>query len=337
MRCRWLYLIFLILLLDQLAKSAGQRTRNARRSNGNQVQSRIAGGSNNNSPGRVRGSTALRRPQARIVSGNSRRRNRGTRRLNRRNRRNQRSNNRRSSANGVSSRIVSNSGQGRISQGPSASISTMPHLVQVHRGSESFCGGSLISSLWVLSAAHCVFGYTASDFYVIAGTSRLNGTDGVLRTVSYLAVTPLFTSRTMNMDASLLKLSSEMTGTNIGTIALAQRMPRPGTQVRIAGWGATREGGNAVTNLRSVRVTVIRQRLCRIQYRDQATITKYMFCAGGESGDSCSGDSGGSAVYNNRLFGITSFGMGCARANYAGVYTRVESIREWIANTMANN
>ncbi|KAL7734065.1 hypothetical protein ACLKA6_011750 [Drosophila palustris] len=329
MRCRWLYLIFLIILLDQLAKSAGQRARNRRRSNGNQVQSRIVDGSNNNnSPGTVRGNAASRRRrQSRIVGGtNSRRRNRSLRR-----------NNRRRSSNTVSSRIVNNSALAKITQGTTTSISTMPYLVQVHRGSNGLCGGSLINPLWVLSAAHCVFGYTASDFYVIGGTSTLNGTDGVLSTVSYLAVAPLYTSTAMNMDASLLKLSSSMTGTNIATIALAQQMPLPGTKVLIGGWGATREGGSAVTNLRSVRVTVVQQRFCRRQYRGESTITRYMFCAGGRNKDTCSGDSGGPAVYNNQLYGITSFGLGCARPNYPGVYTRVGRIRGWVSNIIANN
>jgi len=335
MRCRWLYLVVLLLVLDQLARSAGQRRQ--RRSNGNQVQSRIV--NNNNSPGRVRGNTGsgLNRPQSRIVSGNSRRRNRRLRRNNRRSRRSQRRNNRRGSTNGVSSRIVNNNSQARISRGSTTSISTIPYLVQVHRGSSSFCGGSLISSLWVLTAGHCCSGYSASNYYIVAGTSRLNGANGIRRTVSYMAIAPRYTSRVMNMDACLLRLSSALNGTNIGTIALAQSRPPVGTTLRVAGWGATREGGDSSTLLRDTRVPVVAQNVCRRRYRGQSRITRYMFCAGTDSRDTCEGDSGGPAVLNNLLYGITSFGVGCARAGYPGVYTVVSRIRTWINSTMTNN
>jgi len=50
-------------------------------------------------------------------------------------------------------------------------------------------------------------------------------------------------------------------------------------------------------------------------------------CAGYEQGgvDTCQGDSGGPFVESGELIGITSFGEGCARPGYYGVYTRVAS------------
>lgn len=62
----------------------------------------------------------------------------------------------------------------------------------------------------------------------------------------------------------------------------------------------------------------------------------YSFCAGIMQGgkDSCQGDSGGPLVYDNKLYGIVSTGLGCARMNYPGIYTNVglpKYIR-WINN-----
>lgn len=102
------------------------------------------------------------------------------------------------------------------------------------------------------------------------------------------------------------------------------RLNRANIRVR----GATSEGGSGTTTLRKVDIPIVSRTTCRSQYGTSA-ITNNMICAAENQGgqDSCQGDSGGPLVPtgSNTLIGIVSFGNGCARAGYAGVYTRVST------------
>ncbi|XP_022221455.2 trypsin alpha [Drosophila obscura] len=314
MRCRWEYLIVAVLLLGVLAemsqaarqakqaKQARRRSRNAnvRRLPANRSQ---AVAKNTKSRAAVRTGTTVAK---------------------------------KSSPSKASARATPAKVQSKIVGGSTTTISTAPYLVQVRRGT-SLCGGSLVSTLWVLCAGHCVKGHSASQFLVRAGTTTLDGSDGVVRSVVFTAVAPRFTSAKMNMDASLLKLNETMTGTNIATISMGSYVPKAGSKVRIAGWGLTSEGGSTSQTLRATQITVVRQRVCSQNYGRLASITKYMFCARGRSKDSCSGDSGGAVTRDSTLLGIVSFGYGCARSGYPGVYTAVARIRPWANRIMSNN
>ena len=64
-----------------------------------------------------------------------------------------------------------------------------------------------------------------------------------------------------------------------------------------------------------------------------------MVCAGESGKDSCQGDSGSPLFFvtgnEAQQVGIVSYGVGCGRDGWPGVYSRVEHYRKWIATTMA--
>jgi secreted trypsin-like serine protease len=151
--------------------------------------------------------------------------------------------------------------------------------------------------------------------------------------VSAVVVHPKFSLETMRYDAALLVLDRAVTGVPI--VPLATASPAAGTKVNAAGWGKTAERATSLTpHLRSVALEIAPTRECR---RGSAELGEYfppsMLCASAPGRDTCAGDSGGPLVATSNghvvLVGVTSFGVGCARAGHPGVYTRASAIRAW--------
>lgn len=108
----------------------------------------------------------------------------------------------------------------------------------------------------------------------------------------------------------------------------------------VIGWGKRRNRDVAGTSvLHQAEVPIIPMDNCRSVYYDY-TITKNMFCAGHKRGriDTCAGDSGGPLMCRDTtkpnhpwtIFGITSFGDGCAKRNKFGIYAKVPNYVDWV-------
>lgn len=112
-----------------------------------------------------------------------------------------------------------------------------------------------------------------------------------------------------------------------------------GTNGTATGWGTLKEDGKPSCILQEVEVPVLSNEVCSTQTNYTASmITDNMLCAGylgvGEK-DSCQGDSGGPLIAEREdkryeLIGVVSWGNGCARPYYPGVYTRVTRYLDWI-------
>ncbi|XP_037917674.1 trypsin delta-like [Hermetia illucens] len=220
---------------------------------------------------------------------------------------------------------------GRIVGGKATNIESYPHQVSLRRSGSHMCGGSIYKANVVITAAHCTSGQSASSLTVVAGTSsRTSG--GVSRQVASIRQHPSYSASTTNNDISLLILSSGFTySSSIQPIALTSSAPGAGTAVTVTGWGATKEGGAAAATLQVVTVNVISNSQCGSSY-GSSKITSAMICAGVTGGgkDSCQGDSGGPLISGGKLVGIVSWGNGCARSGYPGVYTNVAHFKSWV-------
>ena len=116
----------------------------------------------------------------------------------------------------------------------------------------------------------------------------------------------------------------------------------PGMAGHIAGWGDTSEGGSAATVLQHASVPIATSTTCSNQY-GSGYASYIMICAGGNGIDTCQGDSGGpfltlpSRTNRYTLCGVTSWGHGCARPQYYGVYSKVCAALDWIRSNTGIN
>ncbi|VVC33677.1 Serine proteases, trypsin family, serine active site,Peptidase S1, PA clan,Serine proteases, trypsin [Cinara cedri] len=229
----------------------------------------------------------------------------------------------------------------KIVGGDPSGVHEYPWMVRLSYFNQFYCGGSLINDRYVLTAAHCVKGFFWPLVKITFGehdycnATRKPETRFVLRTIlgefSYL---------NFQNDLALLRLNDRvpMTAT-IRPICLPTD-PNDSYEngvAKAAGWGTLYENGQASCHLRHVDVPIVSNEDCTKTNYTGGLITENMICAGHEKGgkDSCQGDSGGPLMRqmaNNRfeIIGIVSWGHGCARPGYPGVYTRVAKYVPWI-------
>jgi secreted trypsin-like serine protease len=223
--------------------------------------------------------------------------------------------------------------------GTTADVRSFEGMIQTENDQTGpWCGATLIAADWAVTAAHCVIADLPGNGFqrVVLGRQRSDGTDGETINVAQVIRHEAYDDQENRNDIALLKLATKSTHTPVRLATKAEwpKLRAAGTNVTVIGWGATSEGGEQSTTLLQVTVPIVSQSTCNQQY--QGIIDERQVCAGlaGGGKDSCQGDSGGPLFEKvdgqNVQVGIVSFGNGCARADFAGVYTAVASFRDWI-------
>ncbi|NXP05802.1 TMPSC protease, partial [Thinocorus orbignyianus] len=235
--------------------------------------------------------------------------------------------------------------------GQDALVGSWPWVVslQIHRFRRGFhhvCGGVLVNKNSVLTAGHCVIEReNVYTWRVVLGAHNLQkfSRHTVKRKIRSITVHPGFKKETFENDIALFVLGSTVRfSSHIQPICLPPDEPSPalenGTSCFISGWGRIYEHGEPSDVLREAQVEIIPYSFCNSSESYWGLVNRNMICAGSRLGDvdACQGDSGGPlACYDNGtkryyLMGISSFGLGCGRPEYPGIYVRLSQYRTWV-------
>ncbi|CAL8118290.1 unnamed protein product [Orchesella dallaii] len=236
--------------------------------------------------------------------------------------------------------------QARIIGGAFATEGEFPYQVSLAYDGDFLCGGSILSTLLILTAAHCVKYKRPSRLHVIAGHHDIsNGSVGTgfeqLRNARYIYMHENYVWETDVNDIAIIVLNAPLQySSHVQNISLPQINEEFDGYATVTGWGRTKEKGETSDILKKVKIPIVPNDQCRRLYKKlKMGITDHMMCAGEVGHDSCQGDSGGPAACKKRtngtavLCGIISHGHGCGRAGYPGIYTRMSHYVEWIENT----
>lgn len=232
------------------------------------------------------------------------------------------------------------------------------------------CSATLIAERWVLTAAHCIekLQATRQQGYILLGTINLQAkSEGQRIKIKQTYIHEQYDNHTFNNDIALIELAKSIDfgecGASCKTIAflpptMEQHYATINSFVQVAGWGALEDCQNnsqsevcqkyAGQILRqpelyptTLRTTTLKLSACVSPHSKYISeqVSKNMLCAEMPMQDSptdtCFGDSGaGLTIQKERdkpyLLGVASWGMGCAKKGYAGVYTRVANYTDWI-------
>uniref|UniRef100_A0A8C0WRC0 Peptidase S1 domain-containing protein n=1 Tax=Castor canadensis TaxID=51338 RepID=A0A8C0WRC0_CASCN len=240
----------------------------------------------------------------------------------------------------------------RIVGGRPAAERKWPWQVSLQIRNEHICGGSLISNRWVLTAAHCIYGHL--EYIVKLGDIEVHHKAKTAAAVPVLDIVihqDYSSSGSTSNDIALALLAFPVNySTHIQPVCLPEKtfMVQSDTKCWVTGWGKLSEEDPedlAPAKLQEAEQSIIRYERCNEVLKEKLSTKTNLVKEGAVCGynkegkDSCQGDSGGPLVCElNETWmqvGIVSWGIGCGRKGFPGVYTEVSFYKDWVIRQLS--
>ncbi|KAH8405082.1 hypothetical protein KR222_000251, partial [Zaprionus bogoriensis] len=224
----------------------------------------------------------------------------------------------------------------RVVNGDSIDILQAPWQITLLKGPylSHGCGGAIVSSRIILTAAHCLWGLLPENLSVRAG-SRYWNHDGQFMLVENFTIHENYLISGI-FDIGVVLLAKPLAfGTKVQPIALAQKSPKHGDLAFVSGWGQlVFEGPVQPAELQGTYTPILDHRTCGVIFsRLNIIVPEDIICTYSSDRGAIFGDSGGPLVANGHLVGIVSGGYG---AKYPVMYANVAYLYNWIQETARN-
>jgi len=228
---------------------------------------------------------------------------------------------------------------GRVVGGEAAIPNEFPYVLSLQYFGSHICMASIIRADAVLTAAHCAEVGPPNSLTVKAGKHNIREIESTEQTRDIISVAihegyPGATG--FSNDIAVLRTASPFVfNAAVAPVPIAPAGHTATGTASIEGWGATREDGSLPDILQKAELPIVSDAVCK-QAFGADNVEDNMICAGLATGgvDFCTGDSGAALAATDRgyryLAGIASWGFGCARPGYYGVYTEIAHHTDFI-------